>query len=89
MKRIGHASHLKCDPIEGFAGTHDVRHVIAGTAGAARRARLHRAQVSRQRRGARIDELAADGDHDGVAVWRRIMDVVAQLVNTTPPGPPH
>ena len=36
---------------------------------------------------ARIDELAADGDLDGAAVWRRIMDAVAQLTNTTPPGP--
>ena len=37
----------------------------------------------------RADELAAGGDHDGVAVWRRIMDAVAQLANTTPPGALH
>jgi hypothetical protein len=37
----------------------------------------------------RADELAADGDHDGVAVWRRIMDAVAQLANKIPPGPVH
>jgi hypothetical protein len=36
---------------------------------------------------ARIDELAADRDLDGEAVWRPIMDAVAQLTNTTPPGP--
>ena len=37
----------------------------------------------------RTDELAAAGDHDGVAVWRRISDAVAQLSNTTPTGPVH
>jgi hypothetical protein len=34
----------------------------------------------------RRDELAAVGDDDGVAVWRRIADAVMQLANTTPPG---
>jgi hypothetical protein len=38
---------------------------------------------------ARADELAADGDHDGAAVWRRIADAVAQLASTTPSGPVH
>jgi hypothetical protein len=37
----------------------------------------------------RTDELAAAGDYDGVAVWRRITDAVAQLANTTPTGPVH
>jgi hypothetical protein len=37
----------------------------------------------------RTDELAAVGDQDGVAVWRRITDAVAQLANTTPPRPVH
>jgi hypothetical protein len=37
----------------------------------------------------RADELAADGDDDGAATWRRITDAVVQLANTTPPGPPH
>ena len=37
----------------------------------------------------RTDELAAAGDHDGVAVWCRISDAVAQLSNTTPTGPVH
>jgi len=37
----------------------------------------------------RIDELAADGDHDGANTWRRITIAVEQLANTTPPGPPH
>jgi hypothetical protein len=34
----------------------------------------------------RIDELAADGDHDGADTWRRITTAVEQLANTTPPG---
>ena len=38
---------------------------------------------------ARADELAADGDHDGAAVWRRITGAVAQLASTTPSGPVH
>ena len=37
----------------------------------------------------RIDELAAVRDNGDVAVWRRITDAVAQLMNTTPPGPLH
>jgi hypothetical protein len=37
----------------------------------------------------RTDELAAVGDLDGVALWRRITDAVARLENTTPPGPLH
>jgi hypothetical protein len=37
----------------------------------------------------RAGELAADGDHDGAAVWRRITDAVGQLANNTPPGPLH
>jgi hypothetical protein len=38
---------------------------------------------------ARADEVAADGDHNGVAVWRRIADAVTQLTNKIPPGPVH
>ncbi|MGA7264970.1 MAG: hypothetical protein WCB44_11415 [Stellaceae bacterium] len=38
---------------------------------------------------ARADELAAADDYNGVAVWRRIRDAVAQLTNKTPPGPVH
>jgi hypothetical protein len=38
---------------------------------------------------ARVDELAADGDHDGAVTWRRITDAVGQLANTTPPGTGH
>jgi len=34
---------------------------------------------------ASVDELAADGDHDGAMTWRRITDAVGQLANTTPP----
>jgi hypothetical protein len=38
----------------------------------------------------RIDELAADGDHDGADAWRRITTAVEQLTNTpTPPGLLH
>jgi hypothetical protein len=37
----------------------------------------------------RVDELAKDGDTDGVAVWRRIIDAVGQLASTTPSGPVH
>jgi hypothetical protein len=35
----------------------------------------------------RVDELAEEGDLDGAAVWRRIMQAVAELANTTPSGP--
>jgi hypothetical protein len=37
----------------------------------------------------RADGLAADGDHDGAATWRRITAAIEQLANTTPPGPLH
>lgn len=37
----------------------------------------------------RADQLAADGDDAGVAVWRRIIDAIGQLANTTPPGQVH
>ena len=35
------------------------------------------------------DELAAQADRRGQAIWRRIKEAVSQLVNMTPPGPPH
>ena len=38
---------------------------------------------------ARADELVAADDYNGVAVWRRIRDAVAQRTNKTPPGPVH
>ena len=38
---------------------------------------------------ARADELFAEQDHDGAAVWRRIIDAVGQLANTTPSGRLH
>jgi hypothetical protein len=41
------------------------------------------AQVESARR---ADELAADGDIAGAAVWWRIINAVDQLANTTPPG---
>jgi hypothetical protein len=37
----------------------------------------------------RAEELAEEGDHNGVAVWRRVIDAIAQLENTAPPGPVH
>jgi hypothetical protein len=37
----------------------------------------------------RAEELAADGDLAGVAVWLRIIDVIGQLAITTPSGPVH
>ena len=37
----------------------------------------------------RAEELADAGDWVGEAVWRRIINAIGQLENTTPPGPPH
>jgi hypothetical protein len=37
----------------------------------------------------RADELAAAGDHNGAAVWLRVMHSVGQLENKTPPGLVH
>ena len=37
----------------------------------------------------RVDDLTTEGDHDGVATWRRIADAVRQLANLTPVGPLH
>ena len=37
----------------------------------------------------RAEELAANGDLGGVAVWLRVIDAVRQLAITTPPGPVH
>ena len=38
---------------------------------------------------AHVDELAAEDDFNGEAVWRRITDAVRQLANHTPAGPLH
>jgi hypothetical protein len=38
---------------------------------------------------ARADELAAQHDYNGEAVWRRLTDAVRQLANQTPAGPLH
>ena len=35
------------------------------------------------------EELAADGDNAGVAVWRRIMNAIGQLEAVTLSGPTH
>jgi hypothetical protein len=37
----------------------------------------------------RAEELSEEGDRAGEAVWRRIIDAIGQLENTTPPGPLH
>jgi hypothetical protein len=37
----------------------------------------------------RAEELADEGDRNGAAVWRRVVDAIAQLLSTTPPGPVH
>jgi len=37
----------------------------------------------------RAEELAADGDLGGVAVWLRVIDAIRQLAVTTPIGPVH
>ena len=37
----------------------------------------------------RAEELAAQEDYNGAAVWRRITDAVGQLANQTPSGPVH
>jgi hypothetical protein len=37
----------------------------------------------------RAEELAEEGNHNGAAVWRRVIDAIGQLVNVTPPGPLH
>ena len=37
----------------------------------------------------RAEELAEAGDWAGEAVWRRIIEAIGQLENTTPPGPLH
>jgi hypothetical protein len=37
----------------------------------------------------RAEELFEEGDHNGAAVWRRVIDAIVQLLNTTPPGPVH
>src|SRR6516225_1862382 len=38
---------------------------------------------------ARADELFAEQDHDGAAVWRRIIDAVGQFAKMKPSGRPH
>ena len=38
---------------------------------------------------ARADKLFAEQDHDGAAVWRRIIDAVGQLAKMKPSGRPH
>ena len=37
----------------------------------------------------RAEELAEAGYRSGEAIWRRIIDAIGQLENTTPPGPLH
>jgi len=35
----------------------------------------------------RAEELTADGDHAGAAIWRRVTVAIEQLTDTT--GPPN
>ena len=37
----------------------------------------------------RAEQLAANGDPVGAAVWRRITDAIKQFTNATPSGPLH
>ena len=37
----------------------------------------------------RAEELFDEGDHIGAAVWLRVINAIAQLLNSTPPGPVH
>jgi hypothetical protein len=37
----------------------------------------------------RAEELFDEGDRAGAAVWRRVIDAIAQLSSTKPPGPVH
>jgi Family of unknown function (DUF6961) len=37
----------------------------------------------------RADQLDAEGDPDGAAIWRLIGRAIEQLANTTPSGPVH
>ena len=37
----------------------------------------------------RAEELFDEGDHNGAAVWLRVINAIAQLLNSTPPGPVH
>jgi hypothetical protein len=37
----------------------------------------------------RAEELFDEGDQNGAAVWLRVINAIAQLLNTTPPGSVH
>ena len=37
----------------------------------------------------RAEELFDESDHNRAAVWLRVIDAIAQLLNSTPPGPVH
>jgi len=37
----------------------------------------------------RAEELFDEGDYNGAAVWLRVIDAIAQLLNSTPPGSVH
>jgi hypothetical protein len=45
--------------------------------------------TAQEESGRRADEFCAAGDHTGEACWRRIIDVIGQLANTTPSGLMH
>jgi hypothetical protein len=46
-------------------------------------------EPAKQKSAKRAEELAAEGDLAGMAVWLRIIDATGQLTITTPSGPVH
>jgi hypothetical protein len=49
----------------------------------------HYGEAAKLESAKRAEELIADGDLAGAAVWLRIIDVIAQLAITTPSEPVH
>ena len=45
--------------------------------------------TAREESARRADEFASDGDPTGEACWRRIIDAIGHLANTTPIGLMH
>ena len=46
-------------------------------------------ETAKEESARRADEFAADGDPAGEACWRRVIDAIEQLANTTPSGSLH
>jgi hypothetical protein len=45
--------------------------------------------TARQESARRAEEFAAAGDPRGEAGWRRVIEMIGKLANTTPPRPLH